>query len=113
MLAKKYRLPIQNVINKKAKIIRGQYYSIKIFPNSLPYCRFGLSVSKKVSAKAVIRNQIKRQIFNGIRKELFESGNPTESLGGNDFLIILYPEIGKLDKNEISRQFDEIINKIR
>lgn len=112
MLAKKYRLPIQNVIGEKAKVIKGQYFSIKIFPNSLPYCRFGLSVSKKVSAKAVVRNEIKRQIFNRIRKEFFESGKDSELLGGNDFLIILYPEIGKLDKNEITHQFDEIINKL-
>lgn len=113
MLSKKYRLPIQSVIGKRAKIIKSRYFSIKIFPNSLLYCRFGVSISKKVSAKAVIRNKIKRQIFNGIRKEFFESGKSGKFSEGNDFLIILYPEIGRLDKNEITRQFNEIINKIK
>ena len=63
MLAKKYRLPVQKVLNSKSKSYRDSYFTIKSFKSTLTHSRFGVIVSKKIAKTAVERNQIKRMIF--------------------------------------------------
>ena len=112
MLSKKYRLPIQNFVAKKGVSGRSRYFLLKIFP--LPtgirqsaekagaHSRFGIIISSKVSKKAVNRNRIKRQIFNFIR----EAKN---QLPVKDYLIIVHPEVTKLNKQELQQEFFKIL----
>ncbi|MDP2629490.1 MAG: ribonuclease P protein component [Candidatus Harrisonbacteria bacterium] len=83
MLAKQYRLPVQTVLNKKAKSVhKGRYFFIKIFEGAKEQNRFAVVVSKKVDTRAVRRNQIKRSVF-----RFFQSNPPTQRLG--DVLVII------------------------
>jgi ribonuclease P protein component len=82
MLAKKFRLPIEkSSLLKRQRSYKGTYFSLKRISNDLPYSRFGVVVSKKVDKRATRRNNIKRFIFNFIRK------SNSHLRPGSDFLF--------------------------
>jgi len=115
MLKKRYRLPIQFVVNKKAKILKNSYFLIKIFSNNLNIYRFGVVVSKKVSSKAVERNKFKRLIFSEIEKQIKLSQSGERKIRhrtGRDFLIIISPNIKKIDSLEFKKQLNELLVKL-
>lgn len=92
MLAKKYRLPIQSVVEKNGRVVKTPFFLIKVFPSQFPYSRFGIIISKKVAPKAAARNKIKRIIFSAL--------NPDRK-PAKDFLIIAGPKIKELSKKQI------------
>lgn len=106
MLAKKYRLPVQTTIQKKAQIIRTPYFLIKYFSGEYPYCRFGVIVSKKTANKAVKRNKLRRTIFSVCESYI-------KKWTGRDFLIIASPKINELNNEEIMLQLKEVLNKLK
>ena len=59
---------------KNGKALRGDFLLIKKADNGLEYSRFGISVSAKVSGKAVIRNRIKRILTEFIRTNIGKIG---------------------------------------
>lgn len=111
MLAKKYRLPIQNFVGKKGKSERSRYFLLKVFP--LPavasakegwfHSRFGIIISSKVFKRAVDRNRIKRQIFNFLSE--IKNTSPL-----NDYLIIVHPEAAKLKKEELIQELSKLLH---
>ncbi len=103
MLKKRYRLPIQEMIKKNGKTIRGPFFLIKIFQSQFPYSRFGIIISKKATKDAVKRNKLKRLIFSIL--------NPVEKME-KDFLIIVSPAINKLEKKEIIEQIKSAFKKL-
>jgi len=52
---------------KRGRRVRDEYFSVFGIPNLLPHGRLGLTVSKKVSLRAVDRNRIKRQVRESFR----------------------------------------------
>ncbi len=105
MIAKKYKLPIQRVLRKKADAMSGSnFFSVKVFNNSLPISRFGIVISKKVSAKATERNKIKRKIFNFIQKRKIYLK------GGKDFLIIVKPIAKNISNELLKKELQKILN---
>ncbi|PIV31936.1 ribonuclease P protein component [Candidatus Wolfebacteria bacterium CG02_land_8_20_14_3_00_37_12] len=106
MLAKKYRLQIQNWLkNKNKRIIsrRSDFFIIRMSANDLFFSRFGVIISAKVSKSAVKRNRIKRIIYDFIRLNKFNE------IKGNDVAITVLPAIAKLDKNEIEKELKNVI----
>ncbi len=112
MLAKKYRLTknkeFEAVMN--GKTIYSPVLLIKRIKNKLPFSRFGIIVSNKVSKKANQRNLIKRRIREIIRLLL----NKTEK--GYDIVIIVSPKIineqGKvLKQQEIEKNLFNVFKK--
>lgn len=103
MLAKKYRLPLQYFTNKKSrKNIKFPFFILKIFPSCYNFSRFGIIISRKVSKKAVIRNRFKRLIFNFLKEN-------KEKFPAADYLTIIYPEIIKLDKNNLIKELSKLL----
>lgn len=102
MLAKKLRLPI-GVFPAKARIFhRGQYFTIKINPNNLPYNRVGVVATKKTATGAVERNRLRRKIF-----DLFGASlRPAGSAGYVDLLVLVKPT--KLDRDAEKNLFKEL-----
>ena len=100
MLKKAYRLPIQGVVGKSGRIIKTPCFLVKIFSNELRYPRFGIVISKKISAKATKRNEIRRMLFSMIEKDFFPP---------NDFLIIVSPKINESGKEEIMIQLKKAL----
>lgn len=103
MLAKKYRLPIQNFAGKSGKTAKSPNFSVKKFEN-LRFSRFGVIISKKVSKKSTERNRIKREIFNFLREI---KGN----LPAADYLIIVYPGAARFKKEDMRLELGKLLTK--
>jgi len=74
-------------IGRLGRRIRDNLFSVHTRANSLGHARLGLTVSRRVSTKAVVRNRIKRCIR--------ESFRHTQSvLGGLDLVVIAQPSAG-------------------
>ena len=87
------------MLGKKGKSYKNPFFTIKVFSPDKPYSRFGVIVSKKVGKTAVVRNNIKRTIFNAL--EEVKNKWPLA-----DYLIITNPKIVELDKDKkINDQF--------
>lgn len=52
---------------RAGKRYSDQYFTIYTAPNTLGHPRLGITVARKVSAKSVVRNLIKRQIRESFR----------------------------------------------
>lgn len=107
MLAKQYRLQIQDWLKDKNKKIftrKSNFFIAKFSLNKLNFSRFGVIISAKVSKSAVKRNRIKRIIFDFIRlNKLNETPN-------NDVAITVLPLTVKLTKEEIEKEISSILN---
>ena len=105
MLAKKFRLPIQDWLKQRKRITtrKSDFFIIKKSDNNLAFSRFGVVISKKVSKSAVKRNKIKRIIFDFIRlNKLYE-------ITGNDVVINVLPPAAKLKKEEIEKELTKLL----
>ena len=100
MLAKKYRLPIQEFIGKNGRTVKTPFFLLKIFLSRFSYSRFGIIISKKVLLKSTARNKLKRLFFNAC--------NPKEN-PNKDFLIIVNPKIKELSKDIIIKEIKKIL----
>lgn len=111
MLAKKFRLPIQSVLNKSGRTFRSRSFLIKSFINQLDFNRFGVVISKKVSKLAVKRNLIKRIILDLAKKFVHQPAD-AENKNKQDILIIISPVMIKMEKADIIKELDESLQKI-
>ncbi len=107
MLAKKFRLPIQSVLNKSGRTFRSRSFLIKTFSNQLDFNRFGVVISKKVSKLAVKRNLIKRIVLDTTKKFV-----AAENKNKLDILLIISPVMIKMEKADIIKELEESLNKI-
>ncbi len=102
MLAKKFRLPIQQYrLGKKNKDTitkKGKFFIAKITPNDLNFSRFGIVISAKAVNGAVKRNRLKRIFFNFIRLNRFQR------ILGKDILLIILSSVGELTKSQIENE---------
>ncbi len=105
MIAKKFKLPIQDFVGQSGKTIRNPHFTLKIFSTKNNFSRFGLVISKKVDASAVKRNKLKRLIFNLIQKI-------SEKLPVNDYLIIISPSIKKISDEQIEHEIRNLFSQL-
>lgn len=92
---------------------RNQRHSVKTEPDSLTgYApqqtaplptRIGISISQKVSKRAVIRNRIKRQIRAAMRQLL-----PRFPLGWN-LVIVVQPQAVQCDYFQFLRELEQLL----
>ena len=91
MIAKKYKLPIQNFVGKKPVATKSsQFFVLKLFRLESDrggrlennHSRFGLVISGSVINKATARNKIKRAVFDWLRLN-------KDKLPTYDYLFIL------------------------
>lgn len=59
-----------SVVFNHRKSVYGKYFNIHVVGNEFDHPRMGLTVSKRVSKRAVQRNRIKRQIRESFRLHL-------------------------------------------
>lgn len=89
------------------KRIANNHYIIYMIPNEKEYYRFGISVGKKISNKAVIRNKLKRQLKNIV-------DNHTNLYQNNqDYIIIMKRNCLDSNYQELEDSFLNIINRIQ
>lgn len=97
------RLPKEQILHRSKdfdKLLRGgkkfrsDAFDLVYAPNNLSYPRIGYIVGKKISAKAVVRNRIKRII-----REYFR--NNKEKFGSNDVIFICKIDISSWKPEKI------------
>ncbi len=97
MLPKKIRLPVGAFLGKRGRTFRSPLFTLKIFPPSLPFARFGVVIGKRVSKTAVGRNAARRKFFD-VASHL-PVGFPVA-----DYLIIAQPGAEKATLKELYDQ---------
>ena len=86
---------------------------IALFPKenkgvaSIPATMFGISISKKVSKKAVVRNRIKRQI-EGVIRTYLQSINP-----GGKVIIVVKPKAIECKYEHFLRELEELLKQAK
>jgi len=103
MLSKKHKLPIGFFPVSSKTVIKNNYFLVKSIPNNLGIIRVGVTFKSKTFKKAVLRNKLKRMVFNFFRESLQAKSCKLQT--GRDLLIILNPPIINLTKQEINSIF--------
>ncbi len=107
MLAKKFKLPLQNhrpSWKNNAIARKGEFFIAKITPNDLDFSRFGIIISSRAVKSAVKRNQLKRIFFNFVRL------NKLERVLGKDFLFIALKKNKEPTKSQIENELSLLLN---
>jgi len=90
---------------KDSKSIRSNLFIFKIRKNNLGLNRFGFVVSKKISAKATVRNKTRRRLAESIKAKV------TEIKPETDLIIIALPGIEKKEFLEIKEAINSALVK--
>jgi ribonuclease P protein component len=91
MISQKHRFHGHNSLNaayKKGQTVRGEYVSLRYLGTNRPDYRLAVVVSKKVSKSAVVRNRIRRRIYEIIRLSRAENAEPWRA----DLIISVFDE---------------------
>ena len=108
MLPKENRLRNTKGIERVFKVGRsvgGRILFIKFLDNNLKVSRFAFIVSRKIAAKAVQRNKIKRRLRGIIQKKL------SRIKIGFDFVFVAQKGIENGALREIEKDIEVIFNK--
>lgn len=106
MLTKQYRLQKSKDIEmvfKRGKTLDNKLLFLKLRKNDLGNSRFGFAIGTKISKKAVIRNRLKRQLREIVRKNL------SDVKPGFDVIIIAKPEIINKNYQEIKNDLERLL----
>ena len=93
------------ILNQR-KVIKNKFYTIYYNDKKEAYYRFGLSVGKKISKKAVIRNKLKRRL-----KSIIDN-NKNYYQKSKDYIIIMKEACLKATYQDLEKAFQEIMNNI-
>lgn len=104
MLAKKFRLPIQNFVGKKGILSKNSYFLLKIFSTG-SFSRFGVTVSVKTAKKATERNRLKRLSYNIV-------GQILDRLPQSDYWLVIQPAAAGLPKEKFVEELTKILKKL-
>ncbi len=94
------------LVIKKGKGFKEDLLILKFICNELGKNRFGISVSQRVSKKAVVRNKIKRRIASAI-------GLKPEIKKGLDIVLIALPGIETKNFLEIRKTINKLFEKAK
>jgi len=98
-----------DAVFKTGQGVKAGFLIAKAIKNTLPANRFGFVVSKKVSAKAVVRNKIKRQLRSAVEQAIKSS----VARGAHfDVVIIALPTAATKEFQEIKTAVASLLKKI-
>ena len=95
-----------NIIHT-GKYLKNNYYIIYYKDKSSDYYRFGLSVGKKISKRAVDRNKLKRRL-----KSIIDN-NKNSYPKTKDYIIIMKGRCMESTYEELEQAFLNIINQVK
>jgi len=110
MLAKEFRIKFKkdfdNILKSRNKFFSNNF-SLKFSENHQDISKFSIVVSAKISKKAVIRNQLRRRIF-----EILRLKTPSIKPG---YSVMIFPKAGALllDYQTLEQEIFYILNKSR
>lgn len=88
-------------LNRSALGLRAYRHPVDV--REQPPLRVGISISSKVSKRAVVRNRIKRQLRSAFRELL------PELESGWDLVIVVYPNALQCDYPEFLQQLKQLL----
>ena len=109
MLAKQHRLQKDKEFESvfmRGKASSGKFLFLKLKRNNLQISRFGFIIGKKISKKATVRNKIKRQLREIVRKNL----NNIKS--GFDVVVVTKPGIITKNYQEIKNDLENLFQNL-
>lgn len=95
-----------SIILNKRKFAKNKYYTIYYNDKSEKYYRFGLSVGKKISKRAVDRNKLKRRL-----KSIIDNNKNYYQIS-KDYIIIMKGSCLEASYEELEKAFQDIMNSI-
>lgn len=109
MIAKELRLK-RNAINyllKKGSSATSNLFILKYGENNEDFSRFCVIISKKLAVKAVLRNRVRRQIYEAIR-----TCETLNQFGNYDIILIPKKKILDKDFSEIKEDIEQFPQKL-
>jgi ribonuclease P protein component len=91
-------------VYRKGRALAHPLVVLRVLPNQLPYSRYGFAVSKTVG-KAVVRNQVRRRLREGIRTLLVEPGW--------DIVVIARPKAAAADFHTLRRATASLLSRAK
>ncbi len=106
MLAKKFRLTTEafplHARQRPSHVRRSASFAVKAYPPLAAHARVGVVVGKKVDARAVVRNRIKRQAY-----DVF--GRALPHLPVADYVCIVQPGAQTKTKKELQDELSAVL----
>ena len=94
-------------VHSKGKVVRGQYFALKYALNQKRQLfRIAVVVSKKVNKKAVIRNQIRRKLYECIRLQAQLINQPYDIV-----LMVYSDEVANIPYKQLENQVTNQLKK--
>lgn len=95
------------VVFKKGSLIRGQYFSLKYHVNfKRKTYRLAIVVSRKVHKSAVVRNKIRRRIYEQIRLNESKINKPYDLV-----ITVFSEEVANMPSDKLSESIKDILKK--
>jgi len=91
-------------VYRKGRALAHPLVVLRLLPNQLPYSRYGFAVSKTVG-KAVVRNQVRRRLREGIRTLLVQPGW--------DIVVIARPRAAAADFHTLRRATAGLLSRAK
>lgn len=97
-------------VYRSGQTARGEYVSIKFAPSKRDDYRLAVVVSKKVSKSAVVRNRIRRRIYEIVRKTKAE----TDKKWPVDLLISVFDDrVATMPSENLEETIRKLLGKAR
>ncbi len=93
-------------VYKRGKTVRSQYFSVRSAPSNRQTYRAAVVVSKKVSKSAVVRNRIRRRLYEAIRLQEAQMLQPT------DFVVTVFGEqVASMPYDELQKTLTQLLKE--
>ena len=104
MLAKRFKLPIQDAFKRRGNTLRSSGFTLRLLSSEQPMSRFAIVVGSSVFPKAVLRNRIRRIFFNIAR-------GAAPALPCRDYLMIALPHARDLSIPEARAEIEQLFRE--
>ncbi len=99
--------PIERVY-KTARPVRSDAFTIRVKKSNIEGYRLAVVVSKKVSKSAVVRNRIRRRIFEHARKSFTKN----QAVSGKEIIVTVFEEsIALAEPTDLAAQLEKLYKK--
>jgi ribonuclease P protein component len=108
MLPKKHRFVKEGDFKKifaRGRRVRGQYTQLVFMKNRFGYNRIAVVVSTKVSKKAVLRNTLRRRVYEHVRRRLLDMQQ------GVDCVVRVFPAAVDAPRKEFNQSIEALLLK--
>lgn len=111
MISKKSRFVGNRAIErvyKSARPLRAGAFNIRVKKSNIEGYRLAVVVSKKVSKSAVVRNRIRRRVFEYVRQNIAV----TPESSGQEIIITVFEEsTANIEFKELAKQLKNLFEK--